>query len=145
MESNEELKKEMQQLSPGFPVKPDVPAPPGYLDKLPDRIMARWQNEKQQGQGHQMSIRRMMATAAIVTGICLGVVWWTHQTVPVGQMREITASEAYDYILENMVEFSSIIQQEQWITDEKQILPTSSEVEEYLIEELDGEEIENIF
>jgi hypothetical protein len=44
-----------------------------------------------------------------------------------------------------MVEFSPIIQQEQWITDGKQILPPSSEVEEYLIEEMGGEDIETIF
>ena len=123
-------------------------APDGYFDTFPDRIMNRWllENKKTHQISKPLMLRRMVAAAAIVSGLCLGITLWTNQTATSSQTDDISSGEAYQYILENIDDFAPLIpQQEQWSEINETLVPDALSMEQYLMEELDGEEFESIF
>jgi hypothetical protein len=148
METHEDLMDGLKDVSFGHSVKKADMAPAGYFDTFPDHVMNRWQREKENI--HQVSrpmmVRRMLAAAAIVSGICLGITLWTNQISSASQMDDISSGDAYQYIMENIDEFAPLIlQQEQRPESNETIMPDPSSIEQYLMEELDGEELESIF
>lgn len=148
METEEEFQDELKDVSFGFSVKRSTIAPEGYFDSFPDRIMNRWLLEKENVNpfSRPVILRRMMAAAAIVSGVCLGIALWTNQTSTSSQTDDISAGDAYQYILENIDDFAPLIlQPEQWSEVNETIAPDPSSIEQYLMEELDGEELESIF
>jgi hypothetical protein len=146
MERDTDIHKEMKDMAPDFPWKPTFETPSGYFDRLPDQVLVRWKEDDKKGGGKIMVWRKMVAAAAIVTGFSLGIMWWTNQSMLKTNSTDITSADAYVYILENLDEFSPLLlQQDQWAEDSKIELPDSSAVEEYLLEEMDGEELEKIF
>ena len=148
MEREEELHDELKEWPFGPPLKKSTIAPEGYFDTFPDRIMNRWllENKKAHQVSKPLMLRRMVAAAAIVSGVCLGIALWTHQTATSSQTDDISSGEAYQYILENIDDFAPLIlQQEQWSEVNETLVPDASSMEQYLMEELDGEEFESIF
>lgn len=148
METEEELKDELKDIPFGSPAKRSTMTPEGYFDTFPNRVMDRWLlEEKSVNQvSRPMMVRRMLAAAAIVSGVCLGIAIWTNQAAPSTQIEDISSGEAYQYILENIDDFAPLIlQQEQWSEVNETIVPDPSSIEQYLMEELDGEEFESIF
>lgn len=148
METEEELQDELKDMPLGTPVKRSTMPPEGYFDTFPDRVMNRWHQEKENANqaSRPMVVKKMLAAAAIVSGICLGIAIWTNQAAPSSQIEDISSGEAYQYILENIDDFAPLIlQQEQWPEGNETITPDPSSIEQYLMEELEGEEFESIF
>jgi len=143
---DERVEDEWNAFSFGNAGKQDIAPPPGYFDQLPDRIMDRWATERAMPVEKRISLGRMIATAAIVSGICFGVFWWTNKSSTTEAAIDISGVEAYQYILEHIDEFAPLINEpDQWA--EESILDSSppDAIEEFLIEELEGEDIEIIF
>lgn len=148
METEEELKDELKDMPFGFPAKRSTMAPEGYFDTFPDRVMDRWllEEESVNQVSRPMMVRKMIAAAAIVSGVCLGITIWTNQAASSSQIEDISSGEAYQYIIENIDDFAPLIlQQEQWSEVNETLVPDASSMEQYLMEELDGEEFESIF
>ena len=148
METQEELRDELKDVSFGHVAQKKDKVPAGYFDSFPDQVMHRWFQEKEQI--HQVNrrsmVRRMVATAAIVSGICLGIALWTNKASSISQLDTISSGDAYHYIMENIDEFAPLfLQHEPWSDASNMIMPDSSSIEQYLMEELDGEEFESIF
>lgn len=146
MEPDKNVKEEMDNLAPGFPKRPFHSPPPGYFDQLPNQLLHQWQNQQVTRPTKAINLPRMISTAAIVAGICFGVAWLTHLSSEAPDSSGISSSDAYQYIIDNLDEFEPLIlQQELWIRNDKNVPSESSAIEEYLIEEMDGDDIETIF
>jgi len=145
-EKDERMEGEWSEFSFGNAGKQDVPAPKGYFDQLPDRVMDRWTTERAMPVKKLISLRKMIATAAIVSGICFGVAWWTNHSHTAQTTTDISGAEAYQYILEHIDEFAPLINQpDQWAEESSMDISAPDAIEEFLIEELEGEDIEIIF
>jgi hypothetical protein len=144
-EERTEWQKEMDGLSFVNSGKPQHQAPAGYFDELPDQIMDRWRKEQVPSHLTVIAFWKRIATAAIITGICIGITWWTHQASVSSEDNSISSGEAYEYIMENIDEFAPLIQQAGQLAEEKPDTPESAAIEQYLLEELDSEDFENIF
>jgi len=154
MERDEEWNNELKDFSAGESGKRNIPAPEGYFDKLPDTVLQRWQKEKRQPVTKQIGLRKMIASAAIVTGLAIGITMLNKQSVEVSSSAEISTADAYEYILENIDDFAPLIlennpqaeaniqpQPEQ--TNPEELKP--HDVEEYLLEEMESEDFETLF
>ncbi len=147
METEEELQDELKDMSFGPAVSSTI-APEGYFDTFPDRVINRWLQGKEKVHlvSRPLMYRRMGAAAAIVSGVCLGIALWTNQASISSHTDDISSGDAYQYIMENIDEFAPLIlQHEQWSEAKETIVPDPSSIEQYLMEELDGEEFESIF
>jgi hypothetical protein len=61
-------------------------------------------------------------------------------------LEGITSADAFAYIEENISEFDALLPLEVHLPDDEIIvLPESAEIEEYLLEELGGHDIEELF
>ena len=142
MDTGDNLKEELRSLGLDR-IARDKPSPPeGYFDQLPDRVMNRWQHTESK----RLPLRRMFAVAAIMTGIALGVTLLTTSESLYPKSQDITATEAYEYIMEHVEEFSPLIlQQAEMTTEPSDPLQEARDIEEYLLEELEDHELETIF
>ena len=148
MENDDAIRKEMGELSSHLPPKqPDLP-PPGYFESLPEKVTQRWKAEEGRIHLRRVLIRRWMAIAAI----CLGVMvagWWLFSRPDVSTFTPaltLSSSEAYQYVMDNISDFDGLMEQQvQWPMEEKIIVPDSAAAEEFLLEELQGHEIEQMF
>jgi hypothetical protein len=146
MEPEEKIKEEMDRLAPGFPKRLFHMPPPGYFEQLPDQLMEQSQSHGVIRPTRSVSLPAMISTAAIVAGICFGIMWFTHRFNTAPNSTGISSSDAYQYIINNLDEFEPLIlQQETWIRNDRNTPSPSSAIEEYLIEEMDGDDIETIF
>ena len=154
MERDDEWKDELKDFSPGVSGKRNIPAPEGYFDQLTDTVLQRWQKEKQQPVTKQIGLRKMIASAAIVTGLAIGITMLNKQSVEVSSSVEINKADAYEYILENIDDFAPLLlennpQAEADIkplpeqTNHEELKP--HDVEEYLLEEMESEDFETLF
>lgn len=144
-EEREDWQNEMNDLSFVNSGKPTYQAPEGYFEALSDQVMNRWQQEQALTHPIVITFWKKIATAAVITGICLGITWWTNQNAGLQEDNTITSGEAYEYIMEHIDEFAPLIQQTQQLAEEKTPSPESTAIEQYLLEELDGDDFENIF
>lgn len=120
--------------------------PEGYFDTLPGRVIDRYTTEQQSRRNRVLSFRRMISAAAVLTGLALGIAWWTDHTRKSVEPQPVTSAEALLYIMENIHEFEPLILQS-IPADTGEVIQggTSNEVEEYLLEELQEEDFENLF
>ena len=138
----------MSSLSPLIPPKQTSSPPPEYFEGLPEKVIQRWKEEEKGTHHRKVLIRRWIAIAAISLGFMMGG-WWlmnqpgaTTSTPPIA----LSSSEAYQYVMDNIDDFDGLMEQEvQWPADQKIIVPDSAAAEEYLLEELQGKDIEQIF
>lgn len=154
MERDEEWKNELKDFSPKESGKRNIPAPEGYFDQLPDIVLQRWQKEKQQPVTRQIGLRKGIVTAAIVTGLAIGITLLNKQSVEVSSSAEISTADAYEYILENIDDFAPLILENNSQAEaDIQPLPEQTnpeelkpkDVEEYLLEEMESEDFETLF
>lgn len=144
-EERKDWQNEMEDLSFVNSGKSVYQAPKGYFDELPDHVIDRWHKEEGTPQGTVIAFWKKIATAAVVTGICLCVTWWTSLSSGTQENNSITSGEAYEYIMEHIDEFAPLILQNGQLAEEKTLSPESAAIEQYLLEELDSEDFENIF
>lgn len=146
MEENSKWIDEMKAYSFQASGKPEADVPEGYFEAFPDRMLKRWNASNEDIVPLRISIRRMIATAAIVSGLCLGVTIWSNRSASAGYGNEISALEAYQYINEHVDEFEPlIISSAQLVKVEEAQSPEKADIEEYLMEELEGQSIETLF
>jgi len=140
----DESKEEWRGLPPHlFPKRTHQP-PAGYFESLPDKLMHRWKDEEKRIHQRRVFIRRWISIAAISCGILFGAWWIVDQ--PPAPFAALNSKEAYQYVMENIRDFDGLLdQQAQWPKEEKISIPDSSAAQEYLLEELQGNEIEQIF
>lgn len=137
---------ELKGFSFGTRGKHNLGAPDGYFDRLPDQVMHRWQQEKVAPEARVVPLRKMIAAAALVTGICLGITWFSTRANQVSTGIDISPAEAYQYITAHIDDFAPLLlQPEQWETNYKTGMPESSDIQEYLLEEMEDQDIETIF
>lgn len=145
-EKDKRMEGEWSEFSFGNAGKQDIPPPPGYFNQLPDRVMDRWATERAMPVKKLIPFRKMIATAAIVSAICFGVTWWTNHSQTTQPITDISGAEAYQYILEHIEDFAPLIyQSDQWAEESSMDISPPDAIEEFLIEELEGEDIEIIF
>jgi len=144
----EDIRSEMSSLSPLIPPKQTQSPPPEYFEGMPERIIQRWKEEEKGIHHRKLSIRRWIAIAAISLGFMIGGWWLINQhaaetsTAPMA----LSSSEAYQYVMDNISDFDGLMEQEvQWPLEQKITVPDSAAAEEYLLEELQGKDIEQIF
>lgn len=146
MEKEEDIHDELKAFAFGIKDKPSPAVPPDYFEQLPDRILQRWKLERTAPAVKQFTLRHMIASAAVVSGICLGIVWWTNESSQLHTSGDISEAEAYQYIMEHINEFAPLMYDTDPLADESSLdLPPTNAIEEYLIEELDGDQLESIF
>ena len=145
MRQEEEQPDELEKLKSRVPPKA-IPTPsPEYFQQFPDRVLARWKIEQADTKPTRLTIRKWLAIAAISIGVIAGGLWWMNHEVK-SPSASYSSAEAYQYVIEHIGEFSALMEQEaSWPTNEKINLPESSPVEEYLLDELDGKDPEQIF
>jgi hypothetical protein len=145
LEENDDIKKELAELAPGFPAKPTYEPPAGYFDKLPDHMTGQWRLHDRK-RLRIVQIRRIAAIAALVSGCLVGLFCWMQKTDASEPLQGISGADAFAYINENISEFDHLIETEtiDIPTSENFQLP-ASDAEQYLLEELDATELEQLF
>lgn len=144
MERENEINDELKEIAPGIPHKNSNLPPDGYFDSFPDAVLNRWRKEESQPIARSIEWKRIIGIAAILTGLIIGG-WWFFSKQNISQSNAITAMEAYQYIHENIDEFEGLIETEEITVDEHQLdIPTEA-IEEYLLEEMEGAEAEDLF
>ena len=145
---NDDIRKEMGELSAHLPPKqPDLP-PPGYFESIPEKVIQRWKTKEGEIHHRRVLIRRWTAIAAISLGVMVAG-WWLFSKPNASTFTPaltLSSSEAYQYVMDNISDFDGLMEQQvQWPMEEKIIVPDSSAAEEFLLEELQGHEIEQMF
>lgn len=145
MEENDNIKKEIAELAPGFPVKPTFEPPAGYFDKLPDRMVDQWRITDRK-RHRIVIIRKFVAIAALVSGLVIGLLCWQQRPVSSQPLDGISSADAFAYIHENISEFDHLIETETIdIPASENIQLPATDAEQYLLEELDANELEQLF
>ena len=146
MEKEEEnINEELGSLSPQLPPNQINPPPEGYFDGLPVEVIEKW--KRNQVSGRLLVIRRWITVAAVSAGIML-IGWWFLQTQTIATSQTamaLNSADAYQYVIENIGDFEGLIEYVQLPQEESIIIPDSSAAQEYLLEELQGSDLEQIF
>ena len=143
MEEKDNIRRELDELAPGFPAKPATVPPAGYFDQNPDRLLNRWGTV--QKQKHITVLRRWVAIAAVTTGLVIGLLCWQHKPGTNSPLQPITYADAYAYVQENISEFHHLIESSDAIMPTDSIDLPPADAEQYLLEELDDTELEQLF
>jgi hypothetical protein len=148
MEKEEDIRNELGSLSPLIlPKQTNIPAAE-YFDGLPEKMIQRWNEEEKRIHQRKVLVRRWMAVAAVSLGVMIGGWWLIHTSNAPASSTAMTlsSSEAYQYVMENISDFDGLMEQQaQWPKEDKITVPDSSAAQEYLLEELQGKDIEQIF
>lgn len=141
-ESNN-VKKEIESLDSSLPAPKVYETPVGYFDKLPAIILNRWEENKSIPLQVKKNRYRIIGIAAIITGLLISGVWILMQN-HTNDSTEITSREAYEYVQENFIEFEDLIETIGIYQSELDEVP-ADHIEEYLIEELNSRDPEELF
>jgi hypothetical protein len=143
---NKELSDELKKIATDLLSRPETKVPDAYFEALPDQLLKRWKEEKRTSKKNIIQLQKMIATAAVVSGICISVALFTNKSEMSVANTEITSTEAYDYIINHMDEFESLLEEPLGLAelDEYQ-LPEPDAIEDFLLQELDGSDIEQFF
>ena len=144
MERDEDIHDELNEISPGFPSNKSMDPPPGYFETFPDEVLNRWRKEESKPILKSMTWRRMIGIAAVLAGLSIGGWWFFTNTSPVDG-NEITSVEAYQYVHENIHEFEALIETSDVRLDGDQMDIPQEAIEEYLMQEMQGSDPEDLF
>lgn len=136
---------EMKEIAPGFPKIQRFSEPPeGYFEDFPDRILNRWRLEQSYPVRRKINLKFISAAAAVIV-IAVMSIWFISNQGSVSLQPSFTSAEAYQYVQENIDEFGDLIEaSEMTISEIEENIP-AAEIEEYLIEQLDQTEPEELF
>jgi len=143
---NKELADELKEISSGRLPRKEGNVPDGYFEHLPDRVLKRWNHQPRRTSSGVIKLQKMIAAAAVVSGICFAVALFSHTGQRDDFSLEITSAEAYDYIINHIDQFDLLLEEPLGLAEQNdfQILEPDA-IEDYLIEELDGDDVEQIF
>lgn len=145
MENEKDSKDELRDIAPGFPVGDHSKEPPeGYFENFPDRILNRWKEEQSYSKTRIIDWKRIAGIAASVA-VLLIASYWLLQKPPSTQPEPISSLEAYQYVQENIGEFEDLIESSGIIVPESETDIPQDAIEEYLIEQLEETEPEELF
>ena len=144
MEREDDIRDELNEIAPGFPAKKSLDAPEGYFESFPDQVLNRWRKEESQPVQKKLTWKSIVGIAAVLTGLCVGG-WWFFTNPSTEQVNEITSVEAFQYIHENIGEFEDLIETGDIQIDVSELDIPKEGVEEYLIEEMHGNDPEILF
>ena len=142
-EREESVQDELNKMASGLPGKKSNNPPQGYFDSLPDQVLNRWSAEQSKPSIRRLTWKQVIGIAAVMASISIG--GWLIFNAPNDRvLAPITAAEAYQYIHENIEEFENLIEpQAGYIMEETEI--PKEDIEEYLIEELQDTDPEELF
>lgn len=143
---NKELADELKEISSGRLPRKEGKVPDGYFEHLPEQVLKRWNQQVNKETQGIFRLQKMIAAAAVVSGICFAVALFSPANERDHYSREITTAEAYDYIMDHIEEFDLLLEEPLGLTEQNdfQILEPDV-IEDYLLEELDGADVEQIF
>jgi hypothetical protein len=142
-EREEGVQDELNRISSGLPIKKVNTPPQEYFDALPDRVLNRWASEQSKTSIKRLTWKQVIGIAAVMAGISIGG-WLIFNTHNEALLAPITSAEAYQYVNDNIEEFESLIEPgAEYIPVETRI--TKEDIEEYLIEELQDMDPEELF
>jgi len=145
MDTEKKNHDEMKEIAPGFPQIRRFPAPPeGYFNDFPNRILNRWHEEQSYPVRRKINWKLIASVAAVFVILSMGI-WFISLPSNQLQSQSYTSAEAYQYVQENIDEFESLIETEEIPNAEIQETIPAAEIEEYLIEQLDQTEPEDLF
>lgn len=144
MEEENDIHTEMKNIAPDFPVKRNMDAPEGYFEKFPVNILNQWRKAESQPATKIIAWKRIISIAAILTGLCIGG-WWFLSKPALSQTKDFSAVEAYQYVNENIDDFEPLLESENIQPDESQLDVPKDAIEQYLIEETNGADPEDLF
>ncbi len=147
MEKEEDnIKDELGALSPHMPPH-QVEAPPGgYFEGLPEIVVQKWRKEPGHTQYRRLIIWRTIGIAVTIVGLVLGL-WWMMQPSETTSSPAFAmySSDAYQYVMENIGDFDGLMEHMSLPNEETIMINDSSAAQEYLLEELQGNDLEQIF
>jgi hypothetical protein len=139
-ESNDEMK----EIATGFPHIERPDPPDNYFEEFPDRMLNRWRQKESYPVRRKINMKFIAAVAAVLVFAVLSIWFISHQRQEI-QQPSYTSAEAYQYVQENIDEFENLIEtSEVTISEITETIP-AAEIEEYLLEELDKAEPEDLF
>ena len=144
---NQEIKNELDKIARGFPERMVHKAPEGYFDSLPDKVLKQWDEQHtSQTTTPVIQLRKMISAAAMVTGICFAIALFSHPETNPAVAGQVTAEDAYAYISYYIEEFEPLLEVplSEADYDDFQMITTDG-LEEYLLEEFSGSELDQIF
>jgi hypothetical protein len=144
MQEKDDIRRELEELAPGFPAKPGIVPPAGYFDQNPERLLNQWSTVQKQ---HRITVlRRLVAIAAVITGLVIGLLCWQQPADSDSPLQQISSADAYAYVQDNIAEFHIMIESAslEMATGEAIDLPPA-DAEHYILEELDDSELEQLF
>ena len=145
MSKDKKTEDNWDDLKSRLPGYKHQPPPDGYYESFPDRMVAAWKEDAQKKHQRRITLRKWIAVAAISIGVMVGAWWWMQNGIS-GSPGSYSSAEAYQYVIENIDEFSSLMETQITNTIQEEIqLPEDSAVEEYLLDELEGHDLEQIF
>lgn len=145
MDTESNKNDEMKEIAPGFPQIQKSPAPPdAYFEDFPGRVLNRWRKEESNTVHRKINWKLISAAAAVFLMISISL-WFISIQPNKLQPQSYTSAEAYQYVQENIEEFESLIESDEITISEIQEIIPAAEIEEYLIEQLDHTEPEDLF
>ena len=146
MKEEENIKDELGALPPNMPPHQVDSPPGGYFEGLPEKVIQRWKNEPQRTQYHRLVIWRTVAIAVTIVGLVLGLWWMIHPSETIyTPALAMNGADAYQYVMENIGDFEGLIEHMPLPNEETIMINDSSAAQEYLLEELQGNDLEQIF
>ncbi len=143
---DQHIKKELDKIAPGFPERKRYQVPEGYFDHLPEKVIVQWDKHRTPSGPTIVRFRQMISSAAMVAGICFAIAFFTQPTTAPSLAGQVTAEDAYDYICYHIEEFEPLLDFTHYDTEYEDFQTiTPDDVEEYLLEEFSGSELEQIF
>jgi hypothetical protein len=141
---DENTREEHNELPDGFPGRKNFSVPQGYFENFPDQVLNRWHQKESQRKTRRLT-QRIASVAALVAGLLIG--GWFFFMDPSTHMPEpyITSEEAYQYIDENIDEFTDLLEGTELTPDLQELEVPADVIEDYLMEELEGTNAEELF
>lgn len=143
---NKELTDIIKKISSDRPAGSATRTPDGYFEKLPDQVLMRWKIEKRKSTGFIIQLQKMIAAAVIVFGLCITVALLTNHDKRNTADMEISSAEAYNYIFNHIEAFDSLLEEPLSLAELNESQDSAPEaIEDFLLQELDGSDIEQFF
>lgn len=144
MDSEKDVKNELKEIAPDFPLQQKHYPPEGYFEHLPGQILYKWKSEQVKPTGLSLQWLRISTVAAAIAILLIGG-WLISKEQTNDHIMAITTEEAYQYVHENIQEFETLLEGIDVNLDDNGFNIPEEDIRQYLMEEIDGEETEELF